>query len=115
MPTLVEIGGATYPRQVNDIPIPPMQGVSLLPAFEGKTMTRDRPIFWQWAAGGAIRSGNLKAVFHGSRALENWELYDLSQAPNEMHDLAGKLPDKVGALRDQWVLWLQGVKAGRKE
>jgi arylsulfatase len=79
-----------------------MQGESFLPALKGEALKeRQKPIFWQWAKGKAIRVGNWKAVANK----EVWALYDMQNDRNETTDLKTKNPDKFQELKnlyDQW-------------
>jgi arylsulfatase A-like enzyme len=106
MPTIVELTGATYPEAGNNKAIPPMQGISLLPAFDGKPLKREKPIFWQWSSGGAIRDGDMKAVFWGAGAKRKWELYNLSKDTNETSDLSAIMPEKLKSLESRWQEWI---------
>jgi arylsulfatase len=115
MATVVELSGATYPKTFNDRPITPMQGVSLLPAMEGKPLKRGKPIFWQWSAGGAIRDGDMKAVFWGKKASDTWELYDLSKDLNESDNLAKKMPEKLTSMKQNWQAWYEDVSAKKSK
>ncbi len=109
MPTLVELTGATYTHAVGRKPIPPMQGISLVPAFEGKPLQREKLIFWQWSSGGAIRDGDMKAVFWGRASKRKWELYDISKDSNESHDLSESMSDRLESLTTRWQEWLSAV------
>ena len=104
MPTLVELSGAKYPETYQNKPLTPMQGVSLLPSLEGKPLVRKNPIYWQWAAGGAIRIGKMKAVFWGRN--NQWELYNLAKDNNESNDLAQSMPEMLESMKKQWKEWL---------
>lgn len=95
MPTCVELGGATYPKQFNGQPIDPMEGVSLLPAFAGQPMGR-HPIFWEHEGNRAMREGDWKLVAKG--AAGRWELYDMSRDRTEMHDLAAEEPQRLASM-----------------
>jgi len=97
MPTLVALTGAKYPTKFDGKKITPMQGVSLLPALEGKSLQRKQPIFWQWSRGGGIRKGNMKAVFWNKK----WELYDMSENHNETKDLAANKPELLQNMKTQ--------------
>ncbi|NJL18936.1 MAG: arylsulfatase [Bdellovibrionaceae bacterium] len=105
MPTLVELSGAQYPETFHNSAIVPMQGVSLLPALSGQRIGRTRPLFWHWRNGGAIRTGDIKAVFQGKQ----WQLFDLSQDHNESKNLAQKQPELLSTMKAQWKQWLDGV------
>ena len=112
MPTLVELTGATYPGAVDGKPLLPMQGVSLLPAFNGKQLVRPNPIYWQYKSGGAIRDGQMKAVFWDSKGQpRQWELYDFSRVRNETDDLSQTMPEKLEAMKKQWQEWYDSVSA----
>lgn len=80
-----------------------MQGVSLLPSLEGKPLARENPIHWQWAAGGAIRIGKMKAVFWGENP--QWELYNLAKDRNESNDLAPSMPEMLESMKKKWQEW----------
>jgi arylsulfatase A-like enzyme len=114
MPTFAEASGATYPSKMKDTEIPPMQGVSLIPAFEGKPLDRQKPIFWQWSSGGAIRDGDFKAVFWGGRKDGKvWELHDMSKVLNETNNLAKLQPEKLEALKAKWEAWYKSVNPSK--
>ena len=101
MPTLVELAGASYPKQVNGHPIDPMEGRSLVPAFSDKPIDRDA-LFWEHEDNKAVRVGDLKLV---QLAGEKWELYDLSKDREELHDLSAEMPDKAKQLQAMWDAW----------
>ena len=103
MPTLVELSGATYPKEMNGKPILPMEGKSLVPAFTDQPVERDA-LFWEHEDNRAVRVGNLKLV---SLANAPWELYDVGKDREEQHDLASTMPGKVTALKDLWESWAQ--------
>lgn len=107
MPTLLDITGAQYPQTHGGETIPPLPGISLLPAIEGKPLARTEPIYWQWSQGGAIRDGDLKAVFWGKQ--KSWELYNLSTDPNESHNLADTRADALKPLVEKWQAWMATV------
>ena len=62
MPTLIDVTGASYPREFKGQAIQPMEGLSLRPAFEGQSLRRTRPLFWEHEGNRAVRSGNWKLV-----------------------------------------------------
>ncbi|MDT8389131.1 MAG: arylsulfatase [Lentisphaeria bacterium] len=109
MPTFVELTGAQYPGPAAGGPVPPMQGVSLLPALDGQPLTRGNPIFWQWSGGGAIRKDDMKAVFWGRGNTRAWELHDMSKNLTETADLAEAMPGKLRELSSQWQDWHTSV------
>ena len=102
MATCVALSGANYPKELHGEKIKPLQGVSLLPALEGKDLKRPEPIFWEHESNRAVREGNWKLV---AKADQAWELYDMEQDRTEMHNLAAANPAKVKALAAKWDAW----------
>ena len=107
MATLVEVGEATYPKEFNGQPIPPMEGRSLVPAFSGKPIQREA-LFWEHEGNAAVRVGDWKLVRLGGAG--PWELYDLKTDRTELHDLATAQPAKVSELAAQWEAWARRAK-----
>lgn len=102
LPTLVEVTGASYPRQFRGQAIQPMEGVSLRGALLGRRLTRPQPLFWEHEGNRAVRSGNWKLV---STYRGGWELYDMTADRVERTDLAQRRPDLVRTLSAQWDAW----------
>jgi arylsulfatase len=102
MPTVLELSGANYPKEFQGHAIPPMEGVSLLPAFAGQPLERKEPIFFAHEGNRAVRSGKWKAVmkFKGP-----WELYDMEADRTEQHNLIDKEPEVAKKLIAQWEAW----------
>lgn len=106
MPTLVELSGADYPTEFNGQSITPLQGVSLVEVFHGRTLARREPLFWQWAKGRAVREGRWKLLSQtGDRP--SWELYDLGVDGTEMNDLAQRFPERVNRMAARWEAWYE--------
>ena len=111
MATLVDVGGATYPRVRDGHPVPPMQGVSLRPALAAADgdLRRGRPMFWEHEGNRAVRDGDLKLVSTGPESdyggPGSWALYDLSTDRSETRDLAPSRPAEVKRLADLWWAW----------
>ena len=105
MPTLAELAGATYPKQMNGHPIDPMEGRSLVPAFSDQPIDRDA-LFWEHENNKAVRVGNFKLVALAGRP---WELYDMSKDREELHDLSAAMPEKAKSMQAMWDAWAQRV------
>lgn len=103
MATFVDITGADYPVEFNGMNITPMQGESLLPAFMGKAVERERPLFWEWRDGQAVRDGEWKMVRHGLN--NEWELYHIADDPTETMNLAPEFPERVKEMDQQFQQW----------
>jgi arylsulfatase len=95
--TAVDISGAKYPGA----PIQPMEGKSLLPVFQGKSIG-DRKLYWEHMGNRAALEGKWKLV---SRYPGMWELYDLEADRTEMNDLAPKMPGKAARLMADYNAW----------
>jgi arylsulfatase A-like enzyme len=103
MATLVDITGADYPKEFNNQEIVPMQGVSLLPIMQGETAEREKPLFWEWRRGKAVRDGKWKIVAQGEDS--DWELYDMEEDPTETNNLAKIHPEIVAGMDELFVSW----------
>jgi arylsulfatase A-like enzyme len=106
LPTCLEIAGAKYPTNFNGNPIPPLEGKSLLPVFEGKQRQGHEILFFEHMGGKAVRIGEWKLV---ALNLGVWELYNLSQDKTEMNNLAEKFPQKVEDMKKEWLAWSKRV------
>ncbi|MCX6878095.1 MAG: arylsulfatase [Verrucomicrobia bacterium] len=102
MPTCVELAGAKYPSEFNGQAIQPMEGQSLVPAFEDQALARDA-LYWEHEGNAAVRAGDWKLVRLGRAG--KWELYNLKDDRTEQHDLAQTHPERVQQLAAKWDAW----------
>ena len=102
MATCCDVAGATYPTEVEGRPITPLEGRSLVPAFEGKPIQRDA-LYWEHEGNRAVRVGKWKLVAKGSKA--EWELYDLDADRTELNNLAAQDPERVRQMTALWDAW----------
>jgi arylsulfatase len=102
MPTCVELAGAKYPSLFAGQAVLPMEGVSLVPLFEGRPLQRPAPLFWEHEGNRAVRDGRWKLV---AKENQPWELYDMEADRTEMYNLADKYPDVVAQLAKAWEDW----------
>jgi arylsulfatase A-like enzyme len=102
MATCVDVSGASYPQEQNRQAIQPLEGKSLVPAFDGQPIDREA-IYWEHEGNRAIRVGNWKLVAKGPAG--KWELYDIDRDRAELHDLASQQPERVQQMVAQWETW----------
>jgi arylsulfatase len=96
MPTLLEIAGQP-PK-----PAAGSAGESFLPLIKGSAWSRGKPAFFQYMDNRAIRTGDWTlAEVDGN----GWELFNARTDPMETHNLAGRNPEVVASLSQQWLQW----------
>jgi arylsulfatase len=98
----VDVAGAHYPKERAGVPVLPMEGVSLRPAFANEPLQRKALLFFEHDGSRAVRSGNWKLV---SALGGEWELYDISVDRTELNNLATRRPDMVRELAARWDEW----------
>ncbi len=100
MATCVALSGAAYPDASDGNKIRPMQGTSLVPAFHGKALDRQQPLFFEHEGNRALRDGRWKLVAKGEAG--PWELYDMRADRTETTDLAEEHPKRVNRMAAKW-------------
>ena len=92
----------------------PVDGISLVALFEGKSKIRSQPLRFRHHGLGAIidSDGRYKLLTQKLEAKEpKFELYDLSEDPSETTDLAASRPDIAARLRAEFLKWNDTVIA----
>ena len=97
LPTILDVLGV---ERADDRPL---DGVSLLPLFEGKMHRRPQPIFFESRAEVSLVDNHWKLI--GSAKKQQFSLFDLSKDRAESNDMAAKHPNlvqKMSAQIDEW-------------
>lgn len=90
---------------IAEIPLPSdrtIDGVSMLPAFEGKPEERTVPLFWRTHVSRpdsrvAMRIGPWKIV--GNETMEEFQLFQIEKDPREGHNLAESMPERLEEMK----------------
>ncbi len=107
-PTIFEVTQARYPKKFAGNRIPALNGVSLTDAFQGKSIKRKAPMFFEHEDNAALVSGKWKLVgssvsVPGGPDETKWELYDRETDRAEGNDLASSKPELLKSLSTQWL------------
>ena len=95
MATCLDAAGTNYPSEFNGHDITPLEGESLLPAFQGEKWERAKPIVIEHEGNIAVRAENWKLVRRYPGA---YELYDIDADRTELADEAETNSNKVDEL-----------------
>ena len=114
MPTLLEVAGASYPKQHNGQELPPLIGKSWVPMLAGQVdspRTEKEYLAWEMFGNRAIRQGEWKIRWeYKPLGKADWELFNLTDDPAERKDLAAERPDKLQEMIKLWENYAQANK-----
>ncbi|NVK41116.1 MAG: sulfatase-like hydrolase/transferase [Oceanospirillaceae bacterium] len=81
----------------------PVDGVSLLPVLRGEVEQFERPMYWRMKhrSQRALRLGDYKYL----KVDEHEYLFNISSDARERANLARREPERLSAMRDQWLAW----------
>jgi len=118
-PTCYQIARAKYPDKIGDRNVNPMDGVSLLPLIEGKTLA-SRNLCYAYKDYRVVRNEKWKLLGRFSTQRDKpgkWSLFDLTRDQSETTDVAGEHPEVVKQLAGVWEAWDKdvGVTVGYKQ
>jgi arylsulfatase A-like enzyme len=99
LPTIAELAGAAIPQSFPGREPSPLAGISLAPVFAGKDLGKRPPIHFLFDSDRALRDGDWKLVSYRGGP---WELYQMAEDRTELHDLAGKQPERVAEMAAEW-------------
>jgi arylsulfatase A-like enzyme len=108
VPTILDIVEGKMPETVAGMPVPPLPGSSLVPAFKKDGSVNHKYFWWNHEGNRAIRMGNWKLVADHKSP---WELFDLSKDRSETRNLAAEYPEKVNKLEQEWIKHADEFKA----
>ena len=112
MPTVLELAGTEYPRILGERHPLPLDGRSLVPAFQGKPRPPRGTLGWSVPRHRVLRQGIWKII--APTTADAWELYDLEQDPGETTDLATAHADVRRRMIAHWERWRIDVQALRQ-
>jgi arylsulfatase len=118
MPTFIDAAAGKYPTEYKGNAIQPEEGISLLPLWEGKKVSRKAPLFWEHEGNRAVRDGKWKLVSKYDEEKVKfgpWELYDMNADRSETIDLSAKYPKEVQRLTAAYDAWAARVGVLSKE
>ena len=101
MATCLDLAGADYPTSYRGRDIPPHEGYSLAPMFEGDAFSRE-VLYWEHEGNRAVRKGRWKLV---NKYPGDWELYDIDLDRTELNDLSADHPEVVEELEALYQAW----------
>ncbi|MGB7343344.1 MAG: sulfatase-like hydrolase/transferase [Pirellulaceae bacterium] len=96
-----------------------IDGVSMLPAFQGKPVERKVPLFWRTHVSSAdsriaLRIDQWKIV--GNDKMDEFQLFQIEEDPREQNDLATSKPDKLAEMKKTlFQVWADIEAEGPKE
>lgn len=106
MATCCDVAGAEYPDTFRGNEVTALQGKSLLPIIHGKDRKGYETLYWEHLGNRAIRQGKWKLVSMDRR---EWELYEMETDRSELNNLAGRFPDRVQEMSEQFMTWAEQV------
>ncbi len=97
----------SIPRKKKEARFAPPQGKSLWPllAHRQKAIRTDSDwLGWELFGNRAIQQVNWKLLYllQGAGGPGDWQLFNLSDDPAEMHDLSGEHPEKQDTMLKHW-------------
>ncbi|MDB4786340.1 sulfatase-like hydrolase/transferase [Planctomycetaceae bacterium] len=106
--TVLDITGIPLPKDRT------IDGVSMLPAFDGQPVERKVPLFWRTHVSPpgdrvALRVGDWKLV--GDETLTKFQLFEIQKDWKEEQDLATKMPGKTEKMKKELFAVWRGIEA----
>ena len=111
MATALDVGEAEYPKKFEGNEIVPLEGVSMVPAFDGRAIGREA-LYWEHEGNRAVRHGRWKLVAENRGP---WELYDMKADRTETEDVMSLNPEVGRRMIEMYTDWakVRNVLPGR--
>jgi len=106
-PTVLDILGLEIKGQPQ-----PLDGISLLPAIEGRMRERPEPIAFEFRDRMALIGNRYKLIRPGK--IEAWMLFDILEDPGETTDLAAEKPEIVRKMKEVLLAWQESCNGSRE-
>ena len=106
MATCLESAGVEYPSHFRGRSLLPLEGISLMPIFQGRPRDGHEVLAWNVAGHRAVRMGQWKLV--GSKD-KVWELYNLETDRTELVNLQAQHPEQVRKMSEVYQRWARRV------
>jgi len=105
-PTILEAAGIARPDVYRGRKLKPVEGASIVATFTRADAPTRSEQYFELGGQRAYLDGNWRLATRHERGTpfehDVWELYDLSQDPNELQNLAASRPEKVKELVAKW-------------
>src|SRR3990167_930583 len=114
VPTLLDVVGVKPPKVINGVKQMPLEGTSFARSLKNKrAKSKSKPQYFEmFGHRGLVQDGWKAVSFHPPGSdfeSDKWELYHLAKDFNEVDDLAGKEPERLKAMIEEW--WRQAEKS----
>ncbi len=102
MATFVQLANTSYPATFNGNPVPPTQGLSLVPSFLNTNASGHTVLYNEHFGAKYVRDGQWKLV---AQPNQPWKLYKISDDETELNDMTGNYPNEAKRLEQSWDQW----------
>ncbi|WP_109467537.1 arylsulfatase [Albibacillus kandeliae] len=106
MPTILDVTGASYPKDFGGVGVQNLDGESLIDTFRNIYRQREQPIYWEHEGNCAMRDGDWKLVREFG---QDWELYNMRVDRTELNDLRHKDPTRAEGMIKAYEDWANKV------
>ena len=97
-PTIANIVGVDLKKNGR-----PYDGIDMLPIVQGKVKKRSEPLAFEFQKQAALMDNEYK--IYSNNEGQHFELYNISNDPEEQNDLAGSEPERLSEMVSVWRKW----------